>query len=60
VIPIPALEPEGVGTTFTGLFVVTLKLFTALVGLEVGIGFTAAGELDATILSPSTIVTLIF
>ena len=60
VIPTPALEPEGVGTTFTGLFVVTLKLFAALVGLELGLGLTVTGVLGVAILPPSTTVTLIF
>ena len=57
-IPNPAPFPDGLGSTFTGSFVVTLKLFLA------GNGFALVVALgDAVIvgmLLPSTTVTLIF
>ena len=61
-IPNPAELPEGLGTTFTGFSLVTLKLFAegsgdgfaCEVALEVAIGVGVGSDF------PSTIVTLIF
>lgn len=53
-----ALEPDGFGTTFTGSFVVTLKLFLDGFGDGFALGLMLDGEVGSEF--PSIIVTLIF
>jgi len=59
-IPNPAELPDGLGITFTGSLLVTLKLFADgkgdgfAFGVAIEVGFAIGKEL------PSTIVTLIF
>ena len=57
-IPNPAPFPDGLGLTFTGSFVVTLKLFLAGKGFGLGVAFGDA--VGVGMLLPSTTVTLIF
>ena len=59
-IPNPAELPDGLGTTFTGALLVTLKLFA--LGSGDGFAFGVASEVRFGFACefPSTIVTLIF
>ena len=59
-MPTPAELPDGLGATFTGAFVVTLKLF--IEGSGDGFAFGSAVLVGCVRGSdlPSTIVTLIF
>ena len=61
-IPTPAPFPDGLGSTLTGSFVVTLKLFLAGRGFAfvVDLGVAFGDALFDGMLLPSTTVTLIF